>query len=314
MLSRTAGWSRAQRRRNAVWHAVVRGALAVFARVPRRVAGAVGAVLGTLAWVAAPRLRRIAAANVVHLHRADGSAIARRSFAALGRAALEVVSGIGRPAALLASVRMDEADRSRLDDACAAGRGVIFLSAHLGAWELLAWAMAAAGRRVTVTARESYDPRFTRMIRRLRRERGVGVVFRGERAGAKRILRALRGGGLVGILLDQDTRVPGVFVPFLGKPAWTARGAAELALRTGAEVVCGACVQGGDGWQIVVRRVPVTRRGVDDVRENTARFSLAVEALVRSWPEQWIWLHERWRSAPAEKPGDQAQSAFAHAP
>lgn len=294
-----ARWSTGRRWKNDVWYGLVRTLVAVCSRLPRRVAGRLGSWLGTLAFLSAPALRRTASKNAARLDRS----LARRSFASMGRAALEVVSGIGRPDDLLSSVRFADTDRARLDDALAHGRGVVFLSAHLGAWELLAWALAASGYPATVVARESYDPRLTRLVRRLRRGRGVVPVFRGSRRAGRRVLRALRDGRMVGVLIDQDTRVPGVFVPFLGTPAWTARGPAEIALRTGAPVVAGACVRDGDGWRVVVRRVPVTRRGGDDVLENTARFSRAIEALVRAWPDQWVWMHDRWKTSPV--PGRQ---------
>lgn len=301
---RTRSWSRTRRVKNAVWASVVRLAVAAFSRVPRRIAGVLGAALGTLAFHLSPSLRRTAIAGASRIEASH----AKASFRSLGRAALEVVTGLGDAPALLASVRIDPADLARLDAARTERRGVLFLSAHLGAWELLAWTIAARGYDVTVVARESYDPRLTRLVRRLRRARGVGVVLRGGRSGAGRILRALRRGGIVGMLVDQDARVPGVFVPFLGAPAWTPRGPAEIALRTGAAVVTGACVREGDGWRIVVRRVPVTRRGEDDVRENTARFTRAIESLVRAWPSQWTWLHDRWKSPAPQQPRDQPQA------
>jgi KDO2-lipid IV(A) lauroyltransferase len=293
---RTASWSFARRLKNDVWYAVVRALLGVFSRLPRRLAGAAGVALGSVAYAFAPRLRRVAHENAARL---DGR-LARRSFASLGRAALEVVSGLGDPEALLGAVTIADRDRARLDAAVREGRGVVFLSAHLGAWELLAWAIAARGYDVSVVARESYDPRLTRLVRRLRRDRGVRPILRGGRRGAARILSALRRGGLVGMLVDQDTHVPGVFVPFLGRPAWTPRGPAEIALRTGAAVLAGACVRRGAGWRIVVRRLAVTRRGADDVVDNTARFTRAIEDLVRAWPAEWVWMHERWRLGPQD--------------
>ena len=145
--------------------------------------------------------------------------------------------------------------RALIDEALREGRGVVFASAHLGPWERVAASLVAAGFPLTTIARESYDPRFTRLYERLRGSRGVRVVWRspapdarrnargdhraGEMAATVGIVRTLRRGGVLGVPMDLRSRVPSCETPFLGHAATTPVGPARIALRTGAAVVVG---------------------------------------------------------------------------
>jgi KDO2-lipid IV(A) lauroyltransferase len=291
-------WTPRQRRKNDWIHWAIRGLVRAAGWLPLAVAVRVGSALGSLAATLSGRDRRSAEAScarALDLPPRDAARVVRSAYASIGRAAFELCTALRRPEALLCRVVVPAADRRRLDDALACGRGVVFVTAHLGSWELLAWALARAGYPIHTVAAPSYDPRLTRFVRRLRRERGVRSIFRSAPGAAARMIRVLRKGHVLGTLIDQSTRVPSVEVPFFGRPAPTPVGAATLALRLGAEVVTGFLVRSADGrYAARIRRLPVTRRGTDDVVENTARMTRAIEEAVRAAPDQWVWMHRRW--------------------
>jgi KDO2-lipid IV(A) lauroyltransferase len=185
--------------------------------------------------------------------------------------------------------------------ALAAGQGVIILTAHFGNWELLGARLAqVCGRgKFHVVAQPQRDERLTRLLDSVRQPHGVTVISRG--AAAREVLRALRRGEAVGILLDVDMKESGILVDFLGRPASTAAGPAVFALRTGAAVVPVFALRQPDGSHIgrILKPVEIIKRGdaESDIEENTARFSEIIGDWVRAYPEQWIWLPDRWRSA-----------------
>ncbi|MBI2895712.1 MAG: lysophospholipid acyltransferase family protein [Deltaproteobacteria bacterium] len=292
-----ARWTVGQRLKNDAIYRVIRATLAVARRLPLPLAGALGALAGRLgAWIARSESRRAeeACARSLGLGQPEARALARAAFASLGRSALELCSALDRPDALLGRVSFSPEDRARLDAALAERRGVVFVTAHLGSWELMAWALASMGYPIHTIAAPSYDPRLTRLLRRLRRERGVRSIWRSAPSAARRTLSVLRSGEILGALIDQSTRVPSVDVDFFGRPAPTPSGAAALALRTGAEVVAGFLTRRADRYDLRIRRLAVTRRGRDDVTANTARMTRAIEEAIRGAPDQWVWMHRRW--------------------
>ncbi len=191
-------------------------------------------------------------------------------------------------------VRWD--DRSVLDAALARGKGVVFISGHVGNWELLARRVALAGYPCQTIAKETTDPRTTALIEKFRASSKLKSIWRGQPGAARFMLRALRDGQILGMLIDQDTDVQSVWVPFFGRPAKTPRAAADLALRTGAAVVVGFCQRAADGRYRVVMR-ELSTLGLDAVG-LTAALSQQIEAAIREAPEQWVWMHRRWKSPP----------------
>ncbi len=191
-----------------------------------------------------------------------------------------------------------------LEKARRAGRGAVLVTGHCGNWELLNAALGLSGIPMTIAVRELYDPRLDRVATRLRARFGTEVVARGHGAG-RRLAEALLENRVVGLLIDQDIRdIPGVFVPFFGRPAWTPSGAAMLAINTAAPVVPAFIHRRPDGTHHVAvyppLPVPAARSRDEAVRELTAAATAAIEAQVRAHPEQWVWMHRRWRTRPAE--------------
>lgn len=188
-----------------------------------------------------------------------------------------------------------------LHQALAQGRGVVLVTGHCGNWEWMNLALQAAGIPMTAAGRKLPDPRFDSLLTRLRTRFGGEAVSRGSNAGQS-LLRALRRGRVVGLLIDQDIAAPGVFVRFFGHPAWTPTGPAVLALRAQSPLVVGFARRLPKGTMELRFEPPIDPKGdaknEQDVGQLTAYLSQRIEAHIRSCPEQWVWFHRRWRRKP----------------
>jgi KDO2-lipid IV(A) lauroyltransferase len=173
----------------------------------------------------------------------------------------------------------------------------VFVSGHVGSWELLARTVSLAGYPCQTIAKETSDPRLTRLVEKFRESSKLKSIWRGKDGAAKAMLRALKQGEILGLLIDQDTDVQSLWVPFFGRPAKTPRAAADLALRTGAKVVLGFCQRQGDRYRLSMREVSAEGlEGEAGARVLTERLTAGIEAAIRSAPEQWVWMHRRWKS------------------
>jgi KDO2-lipid IV(A) lauroyltransferase len=274
-------------------------------RLPPATADRLGAAVGTLAFWALPGRRRIALDNLAlafgsALPPAERRAIARATFQHLGVTVFECCRlFLGPPGAMLGRVRLDGVEHVKA--ALAEGRGALLLGAHFGNFELLAAAHALTGLPpVNIVVRPLDNPYLDALVARGRTRAQISLIA--KRAAFKDMTAALTRGECVGILLDQNDGHHGVFVPFFGRPASTSRSLAVLALKTGAPVVPAFIHRrpGGEHQVTLGPAIPVVRTGqVDrDVELNTARFTEAIEHRVRAHPEQWFWVHRRWKSQP----------------
>jgi KDO2-lipid IV(A) lauroyltransferase len=286
--------------RHAFVYWLARGVMAAVALLPVRAGARAGRALGAVAHRLARRERLLARGHLALAFGLDpggrrADLLARGVFAHLGASLVEISRLMARPGRLPA-VEIPAATRRALDEALAAGRGAIFATGHLGNWELMAVALARAGYPISTVARESRDPRFTRLIASQRARFGVECIFRGRPGAVAGVLRALKRGRILGLLIDQDTRVPGVFVPFFGRAAFTPVAAAAIALRTGAPVVVGSIRRRRDGGhEVTVEPCALPA----EPRAATALITARFEERVRRRPSQWVWFHERWRTIPA---------------
>jgi KDO2-lipid IV(A) lauroyltransferase len=177
----------------------------------------------------------------------------------------------------------------------------LMLTAHLGNWEYLAAAPRLTGYPGAIVVRPLDSPALDGLAAATRRKTGIALI---DKRGALRpVLHALRRGGLVGILLDQNaTRREGVFVPFFGRAACTSRSLALLALRTDTPIVPIFIRREAVGRHQVTIEPPLPRPVAQDleeaVAELTGRCTEAIEAAIRRAPEQWLWSHDRWRTRP----------------
>ena len=278
-------------------------ALPLFARLPLRLAVAIGAALGFLGWYLVPRERKLSLEHLALAFPDRDSAFRRRvgraSFVNLGRSALELACADGYQQRLARVVELSPGDAALLKQAHEEGKGVVFVSCHVGNWELLARRIGLEGYPCGTVAREAQDPRLTALLDRSRRAAGVRVLWRGTPGLARELLRLLRQGGFVGLLIDQDTDVQGYFVPFFGRPAFTPRAAGDLAARTGAPMLFGCLHRLAPSvHRVTLRRIEAQLTGdrEQDSRALTAAATRAIEEEVRARPDEWVWMHRRWRT------------------
>ncbi len=290
-------WPFGRRVKNHVIYGLCRFALHLAGLTPSALVIPMGRLLGWVAFLVARTESRLARSNIEQARPPvplPASVLVREMFHHLAISAIElgrILRGRPRPRVLV-----DERSLADLDRALETGRGVVFVTGHIGNWELMASELAGRGYPIATVARESYDPRFTALMERFRRGQKVEPIYRGRPGATARILRALRQGVVLGFLIDQNTRVPSVEVPFFGRNAPTPVGPAEIATRTGASVVVGTIRRLSDGSHaITIRRVeaetgakPLTAAAL------TARLSQLLEERIREAPEQWVWLHRRW--------------------
>jgi KDO2-lipid IV(A) lauroyltransferase len=285
----------------AVVGAAVRGA----GRLPPGLADRLGGGLGAACHALLRGRRRIALANLElalgpELDPARRAAVARAHFRHLGVTALEdcrLFFGAATP--LLESVRVEGLEYLRA--ALGHGHGVLCLTAHLGNWELLAAAHSRTGVALNVVVRPLDNPHLEALLARGRARGGVGLIP--KRRALRPVMAALARGECVGMLLDQDAGQDGVFVPYFGHPASTSRSLAVLALKTGAPVVPAFIQRLADGGHRVTLEpmVPLASSGdrSQDVAAATAAFTAVIERHVRAQPEQWFWVHRRWKTRPS---------------
>ncbi len=283
-----------KRLRRAVRYPFIVGALALLGALPFRFALALGAWLGGLAYALVGSQRRLA---LEHLAIAfpektaeDRGAIARACFEELGRCGLEVCQA--RKIDVRSYVRWPEEDVAAMRAGLAAGKGGVFVTGHIGNWELLARRIVAEGFDHAVVVRESGDPRLAALVERFRASGGVRTVGRGTGSGPLReMLSAFKRGALLGLLIDQDTRVQGYQVPFFGWLAHTPRAAEDLALRTEAPVFVGFIHREGSGHVLRTERVEV----LSGEGALTSRLTARIEREIRAHPTDWVWMHRRWK-------------------
>jgi Kdo2-lipid IVA lauroyltransferase/acyltransferase len=274
--------------------------------LPRPVARAAGIGLGQLVYLLHGKLRRVGMRNL-QLAFPDKSAHERRKilrgeFTSLGRQLAEVC--------LFPSYTRENVTKivvydgfENFERAETRGKGVIYLTAHLGGWELSAFAHSIQGHPLHVVMRGMDNPFLDRFITHLRTMHGNRAVDKGNFV--RGLLSAMKAGETVGILMDTNMTPPqGVFVDFFGIPACTASGLARIALRTDAAVVPGFTIWDRELRKYRLRFDPalaLIRTGHEeaDIVANTALFTKVIEQYVRRYPDQWLWVHRRWKTRPA---------------
>jgi KDO2-lipid IV(A) lauroyltransferase len=291
----------------------MRAAAALVALLPWRVLGAIGAAIGLLAGSVLRIRRRHVEASLAAAGIAPAAAVARRMYASLGTGLCELLWLAGRPPEALAGrFEMAPAAAEALRNAAARGRGVVVATAHTGNWDLTACAAARwlledpaapAGRRAltVVTKRLSWRA-LDRYWQRLRAERGV--ILRDAAGAATEVRDALAAGGVVALLVDQaPERTSGVTtLPFLGRPARHDLAPVLLAARAKSPIVVLLGHRRADGRHVLELAeaiMPEELRGRGGIEAAARRIAAAVERFVRERPEQWLWLHRRWKGVGA---------------
>ena len=277
--------------------------------LPRPAARAIGITLGLTVYALHRRLRRVGMRNLSlafpEMSQRERRRLVRGEFISLGRQLAEVC--------LFPRYTRENVSRvvvydgfENFERAYARGKGVLFLTAHLGAWELSAFAHSLQGHPLSIVMRSLDNPHIDALIQSYRTMHGNRTVDKDDFV--RGLLSAMRAGQTVGILMDTNMTPPqGVFVDFFGTPACTASGLARIALRTDAAVVPGFTV-----WDKALRKyilrfdpaVELIRTGDNeaDTIANTARFTKVIEQFIRRYPDQWLWVHRRWKTRPPGQP------------
>ena len=291
---------------------IAEGGLLILARslrlLPVSILLWLGRGLGDLAYRSLSRRRAVARENLALAFGQERRAeeldrLCRQSFQHLGMTFVEVLTFLlSSPTFPLSRVKVEGMEY--LQSAMAQGKGALLLTAHLGNWELLGAAHVLSGYPLSVVARPMDSQILNGLIARLREGSGFEVIA--KRRALPEILDALRRQRMVAILLDQNvTRREGVFVPFFGRLASTSKSLAILALRTEAPVVPTFIHRESKGGHTVVIKpqIPQPKSGDrdEDITAFTAAFTRCVEEMVRTWPEQWFWVHRRWKTRPPEE-------------
>lgn len=270
-------------------------------RIPLSAARTLGRFLGRLGWLVLRRERRKAFATISRAFPAWPHSRHRDTlhamFLHLGVSVMEFLwlPNLDRTTIRKTTVYENEQPTLDLIDQ---GRGVVVFTAHCGNWEWMAFAVGLLGRPTSVIQRERDEPEMNRLITETRGRSGVRTIDRGSPSSTREMLASIRRGGILAFLIDHNIRAESAKVPFFAIPALTPIGPARLAIRTEAIAVTIFTERRADGIQVVRFGNPIECRKGDDPIALTARMTAEIEAQIRRAPEQWVWMHERWRERP----------------
>jgi KDO2-lipid IV(A) lauroyltransferase len=238
---------------------------------------------------------------------AERQLIARQMFVNLGLAAMEITAIRSYDNGLEGYVELRDGELLR--EMKARGKGIIFVTGHLGNWELTARRVARAGVPTSAIAKRGDDFRLMGLIERWRLTGQVTTLWREDASTGRAIIKVLKGGGGLGLLVDQNTDIQGVFVPFFGWLAHSARAPADFALRFGSPILVGTGhrrgPRAGDGLQLEFTEIPYDPNPPDreaEVIRITAACQAVLEDAIRRFPADWVWMHKRWKTQPAQTP------------
>jgi Kdo2-lipid IVA lauroyltransferase/acyltransferase len=268
-------------------------------RLPLRAGQRIGAALGSIACLLAVRDRRKSIENMrvafPEWSDRERRRVTRAMFRHLGASLFEMMwlPNIAGPNAHTTFEGLD-----RVLDLVRAGRSVVAFTGHCGNWEWLAYSVANLGVPVTVLQRERREAGVNDLITAIRGHAGIQTIDRGSTATGRELIRAMRKPGFVAFLIDQSIRAESAKVPFFGRPALTPIGPATLAIRTGAIAVAVFVERRPDGTHLIRFGEPIETKRDDDPIELTARITRLIEVQIRRVPEQWVWMHDRWRDRP----------------
>ena len=278
--------------------------------LPRPVARSAGIGLGYLVYLVHPRLRKVGMRNLEialpELHKAQRRKIIRKVFAGLGRQLAEFCRFPKYTLKNISEVIIYDGIEN-FEAARARGKGVLFLTSHLGGWEISSFMHSLHGHAMHIVARSLDNPYVDRLVTKYRTLHGNQIFDKDDYA--RGLLGALRNGETVGILMDTNMTPPqGIFADFFGTPACTASGLARVALKTDAAVLPGFAIWDWNLRKYRLHMAPaleLMRSGDNeaDIAANTALFNRVIESFVRKYPEQWLWVHRRWKTRPEGQPG-----------
>ncbi len=186
-------------------------------------------------------------------------------------------------------------DEQLLKGMLSSGRGILVLASHLSNWDLMAAYLVRRGFKVSAVGKEANNLLLQPVLEQVRTNSKMETIWRSDPSASLKIYKKLRKGEMVGTLLDQDTDVPSTFVPFFGIPAKSPVGMIEIAKRAGARIATYLLVRTGfQHYELRIKEFDSSK----SVEEILAGYHLTLEATIREFPSQWMWVHKRWRSRP----------------
>jgi KDO2-lipid IV(A) lauroyltransferase len=293
----------------------VRILFGIIGALPRKLSVRVGKSIGRLGYRLAGGLRRVALRNLEiafpEKSSAERESIAIASFESLGRVLGELAhfpTATPEELSRLIEFRWESEtspkspERQAFEVEHENGRGMLLIGPHLGNWEMGVFAYSAFRETLTYLARPLDNPKIEDFTVRLRSRFGNRAINKSN--SVTEAMKILRSGGILGVLPDVNVlHRDGVFVPFFGVPACTTSGVAMMAMRTGAMIVPMCCVWDEEQQKYIVHYGKLiepmsTGDRHRDVLETTAAFTAEMEKFVRAYPEQWLWIHKRWKTRP----------------
>lgn len=295
---------------------LARWAVVFLDALPIELAWLMGRAVGRLTYLLDVRHRRVGARNLRRVYPeltpAQVRARLRRVYDHLGKVMVEMVrvprilkkagpprEKPGSPLPSNSLVTLHNFEKVR--QVCRGGRGIIFVTAHLGNWEITGTVMALMGLPLYSVARTMDNPLLDRYITRLREVRGQKILK--KHGSTREAMKLLKSGERLGVIVDQNAPVDNVFVEFLGEKAAVTRGVASLTLKTGCVVFPGFSYRAnGSAHHEVFAGDPIEVPKDGDreykIRAITQAFTKVIEGWIREHPDQWLWIHNRWKTRP----------------
>jgi KDO2-lipid IV(A) lauroyltransferase len=285
--------------------AAIKVLLVVIRLLPRKVSMKIGAVLGASAFRLLHEEQGKTISNLTIAYgkkksAAEIAAMAREVWINLGKSGVEFAIKMGQEKPDEFFKDLEVRGNEYLQEAFRKGKGILGLISHMGCWEATAMGLPMLGIPSYAIGKKLGNEKLNTLLFESRGKKGVPTLARGS--SYKTILRTLKENNLIGILIDQDTEVRGVFVDFYGRPAHTPIGAAMLAMDSGAPVLPMFYLKKEDDTYVFIieKEIPLvmTGRRRQDMEENTRRFHEVIEKYIKKYPTQWVWMHNRWKTTP----------------
>lgn len=283
-------------------YCLVKSMSALVCLFPAKLRQKLGSLIGHVFWLLVPpKRKKLAIDNIgrsLGLDERQAYSLAKASVVRFGPMFTEVLymprlnkSNIDQVVTL--------SGRQHLADALALGRGAVIATAHSGNWELLGASLAMHGFPIVAVVQRQTNAAMDSFINKYRTNAGMHVTYK---QGVREMVKLLSAGKIIGLLMDQDNREDGVFVEFFSRPASTPQGAAALGRLNNAPIVPAFIATNPDGTHTVIIHPPLlvekTADREDDIRTTTQRLTQIIESHVRSYPHDWFWLHNRWKTQP----------------
>jgi KDO2-lipid IV(A) lauroyltransferase len=285
--------------------AAIKVLLVVIRLLPRNVSMRLGAGVGALAFrlIREERLKTINNLTVAYgatKTAAEISAMAKEVWVNLGKSGVEFAIKMGQEDREEFFKDLEVRGNEYLQEAYQKGKGVLALISHMGCWEGTAMGIPMLGFPAYAIGKRLGNEKLNDLLFKSRGKKGVPTLARGS--SYKKILRTLKENNVIGILIDQDTEVRGIFVDFYGRPAYTPIGAAMLAMDSGAPVLPMFYLKKDDDtYEFIIEKeivLAMTGNRRQDMEENTHRFHKIIEKYIQKYPTQWVWMHNRWKTTP----------------